>query len=290
MAEAAPVHAEPRQAQPNAVVHVKDLVVEYGHGIKAHRAVDQVSFAVAAGATLAVVGESGAGKSTIGKVLTGLVDASSGWVEICGEDRTHASRRSSDRRRRAAQLQVVPQDPFTSVDPRQRISSVLEESLTVHDRARGRAGRAAVRERVVELISQVGLNERHLALTSRQLSGGQLQRVAIARALAVEPPVIVLDEAVSALDVSVQAQVLNLLRSLQERSGVAFVFITHDLSVVRQVADEVLVLRSGKVVEAGPVDRVLEAPQADYTKLLLASTPQPGWKPVRRDQFLHPSA
>ena len=147
----------------------------------------------------------------------------------------------------------------------------------------GFSGTRSVREsRVGSLLEQVGLTARHAQATPRQMSGGQLQRVAIARALAAEPAVIVLDEAVSALDVSVQAQVLNLLGDLQRRTGVAYLFITHDLSVVRQVADDVLVLRSGRVVEHGTTDQVLSAPAADYTKLLIASTPQPGWKPVAR--------
>ena len=269
-------------AASSALVQVEGLVVEYGKGPHVHRAVDDVGFELAPGATLALVGESGAGKSTIGKVVTGLLAANAGRVVVCGEDRSRPATTTRDRRRRAKQLQVVPQDPFVSIDPRQRIGAVLMEALTVQ----GSSGTRSVREsRVGSLLEQVGLTARHAQATPRQMSGGQLQRVAIARALAAEPAVIVLDEAVSALDVSVQAQVLNLLGELQRRTGVAYLFITHDLSVVRQVADDVLVLRSGRVVEHGTTDQVLAAPAADYTKLLIASTPQPGWKPVARESL-----
>jgi len=263
------------------LVRVEGLVVDYGTGQRAHRAVDDVSFDLDAGTTLALVGESGAGKSTVGKVVTGLHPATSGRVVVCGEDRTRPAISTRDRRRRAKQLQVVPQDPFVSIDPRQSIGSVLTEALAPQGFSSARS-RRAVESRVGSLLEQVGLDERHAHVTPRQMSGGQLQRVAIARALAVEPAVVVLDEAVSALDVSVQAQVLNLLRDLQRRTGVAYLFITHDLSVVRQVADDVLVLRSGRVAEHGTTDQVLTAPVADYTKVLIASTPQPGWKPVAR--------
>jgi ABC-type glutathione transport system ATPase component len=268
-------------APASGLVQVEGLVVDYGTGARAHRAVDDVGFDLEAGTTLALVGESGAGKSTVGKVITGLHPATSGRVVVCGEDRTRPATSTRDRRRRAKQLQVVPQDPFVSIDPRQLIGAVLTEALTAQGSSTRRS-RRAIESRVHSLLEQVGLTEQHAQVTPRQMSGGQLQRVAIARALAVEPAVVVLDEAVSALDVSVQAQVLNLLIDLQRRTGVAYLFITHDLSVVRQVADDVLVLRSGRVIEHGDTDQVLTAPVDDYTKLLIASTPQPGWKPVAR--------
>lgn len=264
------------------VVQVENLVKEYSGG---HRAVDGVSFTVSRGRTTALVGESGAGKSTIGSILTGLVSATSGRVEVCGEDRSHAARLGRVRRRRASQLQIVPQDPFTSLDPTQRIGSVLEEAVAVH-RMLSRTDR---QERVTHLLSAVGLDQRHARSTPRMLSGGQRQRVAIARALAADPEVVVLDEAVSALDVSVQAQVLNLLRHLQVTTDIAYLFITHDLGVVRQIAHDVIVLRHGTVVESGSVGSVLDAPVDPYTRLLLASTPKPGWRPVRRDEFLEAS-
>ena len=240
--------------------------------------VDDVSFELAAGRTLAIVGESGAGKSTIAAMLTGLAAPTSGAVVVCGEDRSQPARSARVRRRRGRQLQLVSQDPFTALDPRQPIGSVIVEALAIADRA-PRAQRPA---RAVELLEAVGLGGRHATAVPRALSGGQRQRVAIARALAAEPAVIVLDEAVSALDVSVQAQVLNLLRDLQRETGTAFLFITHDLAVVRQIAHDVLVLERGRVVEQGAVGAVLDAPQEAYTKVLLDSTPRHGWRPKAR--------
>jgi ABC-type glutathione transport system ATPase component len=258
------------------VVRVSQLVKRYGRGEAAHTAVDDVSFTLLPGRTLALVGESGAGKSTIGAVLTGLQAATSGTVEVCGQDRTRPARSTRLRRHRGSQLQLVAQDPFTSLDPRQAVGRAIGEAVALHtdlDRHRRR-------ERVVELLDAVGLSPRHAEATPRAMSGGQRQRVAIARALAAQPRVIVLDEAVSALDVSIQAQVLNLLNDLQASTGTAFVFITHDLAVVRQIAHEIVVLRHGRIVEHGAVDDILTRPGQDYTRLLLSSTPGPGWTPA----------
>jgi ABC-type glutathione transport system ATPase component len=259
------------------VVRVSQLVKSYGHGDAAHTAVDDVSFTLLPGRTLALVGESGAGKSTIGAVLTGLQGATSGTVEVCGEDRTRPARSTRLRRHRGSQLQLVAQDPFTSLDPRQTIGRAVGEAVALHTNLDSRQRQ----ERVLELLHAVGLAPRHADVTPRAMSGGQRQRVAIARALAAQPRVIVLDEAVSALDVSIQAQVLNLLNDLQASTGTAFVFITHDLAVVRQIAHEIIVLRHGRIVEHGAVDDILDHPAQDYTKLLVASTPGPGWTPVR---------
>jgi ABC-type glutathione transport system ATPase component len=258
------------------VIRVNNLVKRYGHGDGAHTAVDDVSFTVPPGRTLALVGESGAGKSTIGAVLTGLQAATSGTVEVCGEDRTRPARSTRARRHRGSQLQLVAQDPFTSLDPRQSIGHAVAEAVALHTPL-DRSGR---RERVMELLDSVGLSARHAAVTPLALSGGQRQRVAIARALAAQPRVLVLDEAVSALDVSVQAQVLNLLGDLQARTGTAYVFITHDLAVVRQIAHHVIVLKAGRIVEQGGADDILDHPQHPYARLLLASTPRLGWTPV----------
>lgn len=254
------------------VIRVDRLVKRYGP----HTAVDDVSFTVRPGRTLALVGESGAGKSTIGAVLTGLHAATSGTVEVCGEDRTRPARSTRARRHRGSQLQLVAQDPFTSLDPRQTIGSALAEAVALHTRL----DRDQRRRRVQELLEAVGLAAHHATVTPRALSGGQRQRVAIARALAAQPRVLILDEAVSALDVSVQAQVLNLLNDLQAGTGTAYVFITHDLAVVRQIAHSVIVLRHGRITEQGSTEDVLDRPQNDYTRLLLASTPRPGWTPV----------
>ncbi|MCU1680623.1 MAG: transporter related protein [Amycolatopsis sp.] len=260
--------------EDDVVVRVEHLVKRYGPAV----VVDDVSFTVRRGRTTALVGESGAGKSTIGAILTGLQDATSGTVEVCGEDRGRVARSARLRRHRARQLQIVPQDPFTSLDPAQQVGSSLREAVAVHHNG----GKRHCAGRAVELLRSVGLAERHLAVTPRLLSGGQRQRVAIARALAAEPDVLVLDEAVSALDVSVQAQVINLLSALQRDTGTAYLFITHDLGVVRQIADDVIVLKNGRVVEHGDAAQVLDDPQEAYTRLLLASTPRPGWHPVRR--------
>jgi ABC-type glutathione transport system ATPase component len=255
---------------------VSHLVKQYGHGEAARTAVDDVSFTLDQGRTLALVGESGAGKSTIGAILTGLHAATSGTVEVCGQDRTRPAHSTRLRRHRGSQLQLVSQDPFTSLDPRQRIGQAIAEAVALHcplDRARRR-------DRVLELLDAVGLSTQHAEVTPRSLSGGQRQRVAIARALAAQPRVVVLDEAVSALDVSVQAQVLNLLVDLQARTGIAYVFITHDLAVVRQIAHDVIVLRHGRILESGSTDDIRARPQQPYTRLLLASTPRHGWTPV----------
>jgi ABC-type glutathione transport system ATPase component len=268
------------------VLRVEHLTKRYGPDRPdAVFAVKDVSFTVNAGRTLALVGESGAGKSTIGAILTGLHQATSGLIEVCGESRARPARSGRTRRHRGGQLQVVPQDPYTSLDPSQRIGAAIAEAVALHDHM----DRGSRQRRVDELLAAVGLGERHAMVTPKALSGGQRQRVAIARALAARPAIIVLDEAVSALDVSVQAQVLNLLNALQAETGVAYVFITHDLAVVRQVAHDVLVLCDGATVEYGTASHVLDEPHASYTRLLLASTPRPGWQPVARHALATPT-
>ena len=189
--------------------------------------------------------------------------------------RTDASRTSSstaERRRRARDIQIVFQNPF---DPRQRVGNCLDEALRLHSRR----DRRARHQRVLELLHQVGLEERHARSLPRQLSGGQRQRVAIARALAPEPSILVLDEAVSALDAAVQGQVLRLLAAIRAGTGLSYLCISHDLAVVRQVADHLIVMRDGLVVEAGPTAQVLDAPRHPYTRRLRASVPRPGWAP-----------
>ncbi|MEY9969230.1 oligopeptide transport system ATP-binding protein [Streptacidiphilus sp. MAP12-16] len=240
-----------------------------------HTAVDDVGFTVAAGGSLGIVGESGSGKTTIARMLVGLERPSSGSIAILGRDRTAPARRSAERDRRARELQIVFQDPYTSLDPSQSARSAVDEVLRHHGRTTGEQRSA----RLSELMDQVGLTERQANARPRDLSGGQRQRVAIARALAAEPGVLILDEAVSALDVSIQAQILNLLADIRAATGIAYLLISHDLAVVRQLCDTVLVLRRGRVVEQGPCDRVLDAPAADYTRALRAAVPVPGWQP-----------
>ncbi|MEY9876719.1 ABC-type glutathione transport system ATPase component [Streptacidiphilus sp. MAP12-33] len=241
-------------------------------------AVDDVSFALEEGESLAIVGESGSGKTTVARMLVGLETPSGGTITVCGRERTARKPSGAERRRRAREIQIVFQDPYSSLDKRQRVGDVVETSLALHfDRTPAERHR-----RMLDLLDSVGLAERHAAMLPRQLSGGQRQRVAIARALAVEPRVLVLDEAVAALDVSIQAQILNLLADIRERGGSSYVFISHDLAVVHQISDRAVVMRNGRVVEQGPTPALLAAPQQEYTRQLRAAVPRPGWKPTRR--------
>ncbi|WP_051967219.1 ABC transporter ATP-binding protein [Kitasatospora mediocidica] len=251
------------------VLQVSGLHRTYG----AVRAVDDVSFALAAGGSLGIVGESGSGKTTTARIIVGLEQADTGRVSVNGRERTGRGRGRAHRLARAREVQLVFQDPYLSLDPRTPVGAVLREALRLHFPG------ADHTSRVAELLDQVGLGERSADALPRQLSGGQRQRVAIARALAVEPAVLVLDEAVAALDVSVQAQILNLLADIREQTGVGYLFITHDLGVVRCVTEQVIVMRQGRIVESGPTARVLADPQHPYTRLLLESVPRPGWDP-----------
>ena len=247
-------------------------------------ALDDVSCELREGTCLAVVGESGSGKSTLARVIVGLESADSGTVRIAGTDvKPTTARRQL--RERAKLVQMVFQDPQGSLNRSLPVSATIDEMLQAHRPDLDKAGRRA---RTLELFDEVGLTERHADAKPAALSGGQKQRVAIARALAAEPAIIVLDEAVSALDVSVQAQVLALLKKLRAEHGLSYLFITHDLSVVRDIADDVVVMRKGRIIERGTVGEVLDAPVDPYTKLLIASAPRPGWKPRRglRDALL----
>jgi peptide/nickel transport system ATP-binding protein len=243
-------------------------------------AVDDVSFAVAAGGSLAIVGESGSGKSTCARMIVGLERPTAGTIAVAGAEWGTGRVARSERLRRGRVVQMVFQDPYLSLDRRQSVRSCLGECLDLHF-ALDRDAREA---RIQELLDQVGLDERQARALPRALSGGQRQRVAIARALAAEPRLLILDEAVAALDVSIQAQVLNVLAAIRARTGIAFLFISHDLAVVRQVCDDVLVMNGGRVVERGDVDSVLDAPRDAYTRRLIASVPRPGWKPQRRQR------
>ncbi|HEY9395251.1 MAG TPA: ATP-binding cassette domain-containing protein [Jiangellaceae bacterium] len=237
-------------------------------------AVEDVSFTVRRGGSLGIVGESGSGKTTVANMITGQELPSAGTIRACGRDRTAPARGGAERRRRGAEVQIVFQDPYSSLDPRQPVDRAIEEVLRLHQRERTSSARTA---RVGELIEMVGLDERQGRALPRALSGGQRQRVAIARALAAEPDVLILDESVAALDVSIQAQVLNLLSDLRERLSITYVLISHDLAVVRQLTETVVVMQHGAVVERGTTTDVLDAPQHDYTRRLRASVPTPGW-------------
>jgi len=240
-------------------------------------AVDDVSLRVRPARSLAIVGESGSGKTTIARMIVGLERPTSGTISACGHDRSRPARSLRDRRRRGREVQIVFQDPYTSLDPRQTAEDAIDEVLRLHHGGSDQRRR----ERTAELIDLVGLDARQSRSLPRTLSGGQRQRVAIARALAAEPRILILDESVAALDVSIQAQVLNLLADIRDETGVSYVLISHDLAVVRQLADEVLVLYRGRVVESGSTARVLDDPQDSYTRRLRASVPRPGWKPIR---------
>jgi oligopeptide transport system ATP-binding protein len=232
-------------------------------------AADNVNLAVEEGQTLALVGESGSGKTTVAQAMLGLVKPTAGQVLYRDQDITGL--RGKGRRRVAREMQVVFQDPYSSLNPRMTVRDIVAEPLRVHERWSSQRLNA----RVTELLEMVGLGTQHLWRRPHEFSGGQCQRIAIARALAVEPRIIILDEPTSALDVSVQARVLTLLADLQERLGLAFLFIAHDLAVVASMADNVAVMYLGRIVESGPAGEVLEHPLHPYTQALTNSVPQP---------------
>ncbi|GAA2584676.1 ABC transporter ATP-binding protein [Dactylosporangium fulvum] len=253
----------------DTLLELRGLTVNYGRGRRRiPDAVSDVSLAVAPGETVALVGESGSGKSTIGNVVLGLVPATAGTVRFDGEDITAAGRRR--RRMLTRHIQPIFQDPYGSLNPSRTIRQTLIEPLLAH----GRAG-AAAGERIAEVLDRVGLPADATDRYPDEFSGGQRQRIAIARALVAGPRLIVCDEPTSALDLSIQAQVLNLLRRLQRESGIGYLFITHDLALIRHVADRVVVLYRGRVMETGPAARVTGEPQHPYTQALLAAAPVP---------------
>jgi peptide/nickel transport system ATP-binding protein len=233
------------------------------------RAVDGVSFSVAQGETLGLVGESGSGKSTLSRAVLQLLRPTSGSVRFEGREIAGFSRREMHPLR--PQMQMVFQDPYASLNPRKRVGQIVGEPL----RVQGRASGVELRRQVSELLERVGLSPEHYQRYPHEFSGGQRQRVGIARALALRPKLIVADEPVSALDVSIRAQILDLLAELQEDFGLTYVFVAHDIGVVRHVSDRIAVMHEGKLVEQGPADQVCERPSDPYTKALLAAVPVP---------------
>jgi ABC-type oligopeptide transport system ATPase subunit len=233
------------------------------------KAVDGVSFEIEPGKTVGLVGESGSGKTTVGRTLLKLIPATAG--EVLYEGRDILPLGESEFRPMRKDLQMIFQDPFGSLNPRMTIGAILAEPLEIHFSAMNKAERRA---RVAELLGLVGLPADAMGRYPHEFSGGQRQRIGIARALAVKPKFIVCDEPVSALDVSVQAQIVNLLQDLQEQLGVAYLFIAHDLAVVEHVSDHVIVMHRGKIVESAPAGEIYENPQHDYTKKLLSAVPR----------------
>jgi oligopeptide/dipeptide ABC transporter ATP-binding protein len=252
-----------------ALLEVRNLskVFPARHGQGVVKAVNGVSFSLAAGTTIGIVGESGCGKSTLARLILQLIAPSDGDVIFEGESLLFTEAAKLRRRRR--DLQIVFQDPYASLDPRMTVGRIVAEPLDIHRVGRRRERKA----RVFELLDLVGLDRDAAGRYPHEFSGGQRQRIGIARAIALEPKLLILDEPVSALDVSIQSQILNLLMDLKARLKLSYIFISHDLSVVRYVSDAVAVMYLGRVVEHGPAERVLDEPQHPYTKALVSAVP-----------------
>jgi oligopeptide/dipeptide ABC transporter ATP-binding protein len=276
----------PSATSARPLLSVRDLTKHFpikkgvfGRAAGQVRAVDGVSFDVAPAETLAIVGESGCGKSTTGRAILRLIEPTSGTVTFDGKDVLALG--ATELRKLRRQMQIVFQDPFSSLNPRMSIGAIVREGLTIHRIAEG----AAADARVKQLLDEVGLRPEYASRYPHEFSGGQRQRVGIARALSVEPSFIVCDEPVSALDVSVQAQVVNLLQDLQRDRGLAYLFIAHDLSIVEHIADRVAVMYLGHVVELASVERLYSEPIMPYTQALLSAVPAPD-PGVKRERIL----
>ncbi len=252
------------------ILEVQNLTKYFSTPAGQLHAVDGVSFSIEEGKTLGIVGESGCGKSTTGRCILKLIEPTSGKIIFDGEDITSYSRRKMRRLRQ--EMQMVFQDPFSSLDPRQTVSQLISEPIIEHKLLKSKD---EIEKRTLELMETVGLAERYVNVYPHELDGGRRQRIGIARALAVNPKLIVCDEPVSALDVSIQAQILNLLKQLQRDMGLTYIFITHDLSVVKYFSDDIAVMYLGQMVEKAPSDNLFKNPMHPYTKALLSAIPLP---------------
>ncbi len=260
------------------LLEARNLIKDYPSrdGREPVRAVDGVSLTLAKGATLGIVGESGGGKSTLARLILRLLEPTSGELYFEGENLL--SLRGPGLRRRRRDLQIVFQDPYASLDPRMTIEATISEPLAIHQVG----SRAERRERVMSLLSLVGLDSSAARRYPHEFSGGQRQRIGIARAIALDPKLVVLDEPISALDVSIQSQVLNLLLDLKDRLGLSYIFISHDLSVVEHMSDQIAVMYLGRIVERGPADRLFAEPRHPYTQALVSAVLDPD--PFKRRQ------
>jgi ABC-type glutathione transport system ATPase component len=247
------------------LIQVRRLIKAYGAG---RRVVDDVSFSIQRRETLGLVGESGSGKSTVARLLLRLVEPTSGEVRYEGQNLLATDPRQMRGMRR--RMQIVFQDPFAALNPRMRVRDILAEPFAIHDEK----PKESLEARLVEMLQTVGMEESALERFPHEFSGGQRQRINIARALALKPGVLVLDEPVSALDVSVGAQVINLLRNLQQEYGLTYLFISHSMPLVRYLCDRVAVMQRGKLVELGECSQVCDAPREEYTRRLIAATPE----------------
>lgn len=272
------------------LLSIKNLKQYFNAGKKNEvRAIENISFDIYKGETLGLVGESGCGKSTTGKSIIKLNDITSGEILYEGID-IQKIRKRKDLLKFNKKIQMIFQDPYASLNPRLKVMDIVAEGIDIHHLATDKRDR---KKRVYDLLETVGLSKEHANRYPHEFSGGQRQRIGIARALAVEPEFIIADEPISALDVSIQAQVVNLLLKLQRERGITFLFIAHDLSMVKYISDRIAVMHFGKIVEIGPAEEIYQNPLHDYTKSLLSAIPQPDPEPERsrkRFSYIHDEA